>query len=693
MHADLPPVWPRDTLDSVEAILALAAQTAGCSGAALAVHTQGQKRISLIAQTAPVPDNLDSLLAGTFRGTWHATPLPVFSRHLSGWLLTNYCDASPLRSTLNGVATLLSRELGRAPLSSPDPRSNVTELLTHLTEFDTLLDPAKTWPDLTPTFAALLGSALGADLILLARTNEEIMWASPALPAQHVQQHWEDHVPWSAQLPPGSLSLPVHTNTARGEQVWQAVRLPGSVPWDALDGMMAAQLGTLVGQIRAYRHQREQVQQLQQYLNLALTTAPLLLWVTDPDGTVQVAEGRGMASLGLRDGELVGKAIDELFQAVPRALANTIRAQQGETVSDLITFRDRTFEAWYLPLASARSGSVLGIGYDVTEVLQARQAAERAQLQAETLLSFSRLLEEAEPTHALTCDVLSVLSRMFRGGWAALWTHEPGWFRLQERSGVVPESLRAFQERGLPDADTFGRALLAGQSVFIDPDRMPGAVRMQGLQAAALLPVTLDATTGVLILTVYRSEAREWTEFERDLLGTAARSLQRFVRRRHTLTELHRAAGTDPLTGVGNRRAFEQALEAALRRGPLTLVSTDLDGLKRVNDSQGHPRGDALLRAFARGLQQAFRAEDQVFRLGGDEFTVIMGSLLEEREALGRVEGAVTATREAGFPEASASAGVAGAPRDGMTAAALIQVSDALMYDMKRRRQNALAPE
>lgn len=690
MHADLPPVWPQDTLDCVEAILVLAAQTAGCSGAALAVRTQGQERISLIAQTAPVPDGLNSILDGTLTGTWHATPLPVFSHRLSGWLLTNYCDAPPPRSTLNGLVTLLSRELGRVPRSFPDPRVNVTELLTHLTAFDTLLDPAKTWPDLTDTFAALLGSALSADLIVLARMNGELLWASPAPPAQRVQQHWQAQVPWSVQLPAGSISLPVHTNTARGEQVWHAVRLPGSVSWDTVDGMMAAQLGTLIGQIRAYRHQREQVQQLQQYLNLALTTAPLLLWVTDPDGTFQVAEGRGMASLGLRDRQLVGRTIHELFQAVPRALDNAVRAQQGETVSDMITFRDRTFEAWYLPLASARAGSVLGIGYDVTEVLQARQAAERAQLQAETLLSFSRLLDEAEPTHALTCDVLSLLSRMFRGGWAALWTHEPGWFRLQERSGVVPASLRAFQERGLPDGDTFGRALLAGQSVFIGPDRMPGAVRMQGLQAAALLPVTLDTTTGVLILTVYRSEAREWTEFERDLLATAARNLQRFVRRRHMLTELHRAAGTDPLTGVGNRRAFEQALAAALLRGPFTLVSTDLDGLKHVNDSQGHPRGDALLRAFAQALQTAFRAEDQVFRLGGDEFSVIMGSLLEEREVLSRVEGAVAAMREAGFPEAAASAGVADTPRDGMTGATLIQVSDARMYDMKRRRQNTL---
>ena len=90
-----------------------------------------------------------------------------------------------------------------------------------------------------------------------------------------------------------------------------------------------------------------------------------------------------------------------------------------------------------------------------------------------------------------------------------------------------------------------------------------------------------------------------------------------------------RIAATDHLTGLANRRCFYESLEKAVsltrRHGsPLALVSLDLDGLKKVNDTAGHEAGDEVLRDFAALLGGLCRAEDLPGRLGGDEFSVLL---------------------------------------------------------------------
>lgn len=90
-----------------------------------------------------------------------------------------------------------------------------------------------------------------------------------------------------------------------------------------------------------------------------------------------------------------------------------------------------------------------------------------------------------------------------------------------------------------------------------------------------------------------------------------------------------RIAATDDLTGLANRRCFYESLEKAVslarRHGsPLALVSLDLDGLKRVNDSAGHEAGDKVLTSFAALFPALCRVEDLPARLGGDEFSVLL---------------------------------------------------------------------
>ncbi|HET9677368.1 MAG TPA: diguanylate cyclase, partial [Solirubrobacterales bacterium] len=99
--------------------------------------------------------------------------------------------------------------------------------------------------------------------------------------------------------------------------------------------------------------------------------------------------------------------------------------------------------------------------------------------------------------------------------------------------------------------------------------------------------------------------------------------------RSERMRELEREASQDSLTGLANRRRFEEDLAAAMarsRRDERTgaLLMLDLDGFKQVNDSQGHPAGDQLIKEIAETLRRRTRASDSLARLGGDEFAVIL---------------------------------------------------------------------
>ncbi len=93
--------------------------------------------------------------------------------------------------------------------------------------------------------------------------------------------------------------------------------------------------------------------------------------------------------------------------------------------------------------------------------------------------------------------------------------------------------------------------------------------------------------------------------------------------------EVYRMAVLDPLTGLYNRRSGEQRLGEEISRShrharPLTVLLLDLNGLKAINDSFGHPAGDQMIKHFAELLQKAIRGSDVAVRMGGDEFLAVL---------------------------------------------------------------------
>ncbi|HAM00977.1 MAG TPA: hypothetical protein DCQ30_01930 [Acidimicrobiaceae bacterium] len=147
------------------------------------------------------------------------------------------------------------------------------------------------------------------------------------------------------------------------------------------------------------------------------------------------------------------------------------------------------------------------------------------------------------------------------------------------------------------------------------------------------------------------------------------------------LNRLERASRTDALTGVGNRRAFDETLSAALsaasRQGhDVTVVAVDLDGLKRINDTEGHAAGDAALLALVRAFYSGLRDEDTVFRVGGDEFVILLPFTSVDAAAV-----LMERIQDSGAP--AFTWGAAGFPSDGADARLLVEAAD---QEMLRRR-------
>ncbi|KAA0256564.1 MAG: diguanylate cyclase [Acidobacteria bacterium] len=162
---------------------------------------------------------------------------------------------------------------------------------------------------------------------------------------------------------------------------------------------------------------------------------------------------------------------------------------------------------------------------------------------------------------------------------------------------------------------------------------------------------------------------------------------------RGTNRELLDQAFHDPLTGLPNRRAFVERLEAALarcgrERRRAALLYVDLDGFKEVNDRFGHAVGDQVLAAAARRLREAVRRADDVSRLGGDEFAVVVDGLAAHRDAE-LVARQVVESLSGPFAVAGvevwvgASVGIAVAPDDGTTVEDLTARADRAMYAAK----------
>jgi diguanylate cyclase (GGDEF)-like protein len=214
------------------------------------------------------------------------------------------------------------------------------------------------------------------------------------------------------------------------------------------------------------------------------------------------------------------------------------------------------------------------------------------------------------------------------------------------------------------------------------------------LLLAALATICVGLLAPLLLGSFSRSQALILALVEAACLVAVAIGIGILFRRlRASHQALWSLARRDELTGVGNYRALQERLGEEIARHhrharEFALVLLDLDGFKQVNERHGHLEGDRLLAEIGAALRQDLRAEDSVFRQGGDEFAVIVpeASAEEAGEVAARLRHRI-ANRGFGTDAErplSASTGFALYPADGATAEDLLGFADMDLFATKR---------
>lgn len=173
-----------------------------------------------------------------------------------------------------------------------------------------------------------------------------------------------------------------------------------------------------------------------------------------------------------------------------------------------------------------------------------------------------------------------------------------------------------------------------------------------------------------------------------------------FTERKEMQDKLEQMAQFDMLTGLPNRRMFldrlVQTVALAQRNNQrFALLFVDLDGFKLINDKHGHEAGDRVLKTVAARLSACVRISDTVGRIGGDEFTIILGSLTNYNDAGQVAEKILSAMKrpislpDGGTDFIGASIGISVFPEDAQDGNGLIVAADNAMYEVKRSGKNS----
>jgi diguanylate cyclase (GGDEF)-like protein len=278
------------------------------------------------------------------------------------------------------------------------------------------------------------------------------------------------------------------------------------------------------------------------------------------------------------------------------------------------------------------------------------------------------------------------------------------------------KSIQGLNATGTARGVAFCAHTILGEDTFVVPDARtderfhdnPLVTEDPNIRFYAGQPLTLGDGLHIGALCAIDRVPRELGEDEMQMLRDLGKLVERelisqeitesFSGLVQEVEEAKRAALIDPLTRVWNRAGMEQILAREWKRasrvgGPVAVLSIDLDGFKQINDTHGHPVGDAALRQAAKFLLGALRETDVVGRWGGDEFLAVMPDCGDEglqrvRETLQQKQQtlAIEAHRtpdDRPIPIRFSVGGATAVPGD-QTLQALIERADQSMYQVKR---------
>jgi diguanylate cyclase (GGDEF)-like protein/PAS domain S-box-containing protein len=378
---------------------------------------------------------------------------------------------------------------------------------------------------------------------------------------------------------------------------------------------------------------------------------------TDPEGLITVFNRGAERLLGHTAGDVVGTlpltALLDRDEVAARAgelglapgfevLVAAARRGDSETREWSYRHRDGHAIPVQLTVTAMRSPTgdldgFIGIAEDLTD---RRRAQHALQVHAEQLEDHARALERiAQLNHAVP-DGRDLPTEICEASMAVARADAAFLLRLQ--AGELVTAATATTGARVPDVrlivgrERSGAALAyASQQPLFVPD-VEGDPRLahrhvHALRARAMLfePVVRGGeSVGVLVLA-WRQPVDARTRRSLSAVTLLAREAAQALERAELHARLESAARTDALTGLANRRSWDDALPRALAHAarhpePLCVALLDLDHFKHYNDTHGHPAGDRLLKEAAAAWQQLLRDDDLLARYGGEEFAVLL---------------------------------------------------------------------
>jgi diguanylate cyclase (GGDEF)-like protein/PAS domain S-box-containing protein len=393
------------------------------------------------------------------------------------------------------------------------------------------------------------------------------------------------------------------------------------------------------------------------------------------------------------------------------------RALQGEVVAAEMYRLQRDdgtevvvqIEATPIRDATGAPSGVLGVMRDVT-------AEYRVTRHGTLLRSLAHVCTSALDEENIAQAAVTLLSRDLGIPNCSILLRDPsrpGYARLayiQLGADVPPEEALTIRQVATsapiaPDAPMMSlRVLATGEACFnVAPLPLDSGkdVMTLSMHAMAYLPLCLDGMPfGVLTVGYAPHQLATWETPDQTLLQAVADEIATALHRARLFAEAQQLAYTDPLTGLRNHRAMQQALHAALAqaeplRVPVSVIMLDVDHFRQFNETHGHDVGDRALQIVAQAIQGSVRTQDIAARYGGEEFCVILPGA-EPDEAGGVAERVRAAIAAAHVParaahgglSLTASLGHATCPHHATTPADLLKAADIALYAAKHNGRN-----
>jgi len=302
-------------------------------------------------------------------------------------------------------------------------------------------------------------------------------------------------------------------------------------------------------------------------------------------------------------------------------------------------------------------------------VTQAQAQAAEAQHRERMLEQIAEVVRNLSHSSRARDEVCEAAKTLSNASMAILYepVNASGLLRSTAKAGLEgpPIEIGSDERSGVREAFRSGSSLLFdenSESPFFSSKIWAGQITLSGEPASVLFEPLLRGGDPVGVLVVGWPQAITVGGSRATAIALLAHEVATVIERADMLTQLTDMATTDALTGLPNRRAWEQSLHQALVEGKdLALAMLDFDHFKEFNDTYGHPAGDRLLRETAAAWREELRAGDLVARLGGDEFALLLRNCnaanalevverLRQRIPNGQSCSAGIATREPGSP-------------------------------------------